>query len=94
MSEIDSPSFEITFSDGRKQEYIKSKHVRYHWTVGNSGVLMIFKDEMHEVFNIKMKQDERIEAWNAEQWAVVKAIDTVAEDLLDEEEGPVIEVAS
>ena len=86
MAEVNSPSFVITFSDGTFEKFVKSKNITYHWTVGNSGVLMVFKDEMHAVFAIKLQQDQRILALNADQWSRVDTIDEVADDLKDEPE--------
>jgi len=91
MSEVNSPSFEIHLSDGTVNEYIQSDMVKYHWTVGNSGVLMIFRDVMHEIFAVSLKQDERIEAYNHNQWDRVYAIDEEEEEgVTGVPEGPVL----
>lgn len=76
---VESPSFEIHFTDGTVNEYIQSKEVKYHWTVGNSGVLMVFRDVMHKLFAVSLKQDERIECFNASQWDRVYVIDEEVE---------------
>ncbi len=75
MSEVNSPSFEIHLADGTVNEYIQSDQIKYHWTVGNSGILMVFRDVMHAMFAVSLKQDERIEAFNANQWDRVYALD-------------------
>lgn len=87
MSEVNSPSFEIHLADGTVNEYIQSEQIKYHWTVGNSGILMVFRDVMHEMFAISMKQDERIEAFNANQWDRVYALeDETPEEVEDIQE--------
>lgn len=87
MSEVNSPSFEIHLADGTVNEYIQSDQIKYHWTVGNSGQLMVFRDVMHEMFAISMKQDERIEAFNANQWDRVYALeDETPEEVEDIQE--------
>ena len=75
MSDVNSPSFEIHLSDGTVEEYFQSEEVKYHWTVGNSGVLMVFRDVMHAMFAVSLKQDERISALNSNQWDRVVVID-------------------
>lgn len=77
---VESPSFEIHLSDGTVNEYLQSDRVKYHWTVGSSGVLMVFRDVMHEVFQVSLKQDERIECYNHNQWERIYAIDEEEED--------------
>ena len=80
MSEVISPSFQIHLSDGTVEEYLQSEKVKYHWTVGNSGVLMVFRDVMHAMFAVSLKQDERISALNAGEWKRVVTIEDVGVD--------------
>jgi hypothetical protein len=90
MSEVISPSFQIHLSDGTVEEYLQSEKVKYHWTVGNSGVLMVFRDVMHAMFAVSLKQDERISALNAGEWKRVVTIedpvevDDITQDQVDD----------